>query len=653
MQWFANLRIALKMAIVPAMLCLLLIALGIVSSLSLRSIANRVHVVTQDLGPGMDRVAKVTDSMARLQLSVRHYARSGDPAAEQQFLQLDRDLGAALEQTGAHLHDPQRRQLLANIEGLHTQYSQLFRESLVPLSQQHRQLVSGELGQHGPAIEKILSSILENAQQDFNLDAVFYSSAAMRHLLLGSQYLYQFLQENQAEQVKSFQTELGNAQSTMSVLRDRTSSQSTQDKLNSALQSLDLYKAAADKAVQLVGERNATLQKMDAIDPQIADLATQLQQSIMQSMAAAATDADDTVAGVNLLFWGLVLAALLVAGLTAYAVGAALVRPLGRINVMLKDMAAGEGDLTRRLPIQGQDDIGQLAQNFNQFVEKIRRTVAEVSSASNTLQKAAEDLQDSAESAHRDVQQQRDESDQIASAMVQMAASAQEMSGNARAGQALSQDARSAASLGLARVQANREAMLNLSAKVDGLATVIESLRADSGRIGSVLGVIGGIAEQTNLLALNAAIEAARAGEMGRGFAVVADEVRSLAQRTQQSTEEIQEIIQTLQRRTQSSIEMMSDSQQAVGHAREQAEQTSESLGGITVAVDAIDENIQSMATAAQEQASVADMVGNSVLRANQISGQTFDTVERTRRSAQDIRQLEGQLGRLIEQFQV
>lgn len=192
-----------------------------------------------------------------------------------------------------------------------------------------------------------------------------------------------------------------------------------------------------------------------------------------------------------------------------------------------------------------------------------------------------------------------------------------------------------------------------LSNKVDALATVIESLREDSGRIGSVLGVIGGIAEQTNLLALNAAIEAARAGDMGRGFAVVADEVRSLAQRTQQSTEEIQEIIQTLQRRTLSSIEMMSDSQQAVGHARERAEQTSESLGGITVAVDAIDQNIQAMATAAHEQANVADMVGNSVLRANQISAQTFDTVERTRRSAQEIRLLEGQLVQLIEQFKV
>ena len=653
MQWFANLRIALKMAVVPAMLCLLLIALGVVSSLSLRSIASRVEVVTQNLGPGMDRVAKVADSMARLQLSVRHYARSGDQATEQEFLELDRDLGAALEQTSAHLRDSQRRQLLASMENLHAQYSQLFRESLVPLSQEHQKLISGELGRQGPAIEKVLSSILENAQQDFNLDAVFYSSAAMRHLLLGSQYLYQFLQENQPDQVKSFQTELGNAQSTMSVLRDRTSSQSTQDKLNGALQSLELYKAAADKAVQLVGARNATLQKMDAIDPQIADLASQLQQSIMQSMDAAAADADSTVARANLLFWGLVLAALLVAGLTAYAVGAALVRPLARINVMLEDMAAGQGDLTRRLPVQGQDDIGQLAQNFNRFVEKIRRTVAEVSSASHTLQKSAEDLQESAERAHRDVQQQREESDQIASAMVEMAASAQEMSGNARAGQALSQDARTAAGVGLARVRANQEAMLVLSGKVDSLATVIESLREDSGRIGSVLGVIGGIAEQTNLLALNAAIEAARAGEMGRGFAVVADEVRSLAQRTQQSTEEIQEIIQALQRRTQSSIEMMSDSQQAVGHARERAEQTSESLGGITVAVDAIDENIQAMATAAHEQASVADMVGNSVLRANQITAQTSDTVERTRRSAQEIHLLEGQLVQLIEQFQV
>jgi methyl-accepting chemotaxis protein len=652
MRWFADLRIAYKIAIVPAVLCILLVVLGVVSSLSLRSIADRVGVVTRDLGPSMDQVAQVTDSMARLQLALSQYARSGEAGAAQQFNQLDAHLAQALQHAGARLQDPAQSQLLAQIESLREQYSRLFREHLVPLSQQRQALVSGELSLHGPAIEKVLSAVLADAQMSFNLDAVFYSSAGMRNLLLGSQYLYQFLQENQAEQAKAFARELANAQSMIGVLRDRGGSERLTAQLNQALASLELYKAAAGKVVELIDARNATLAQMDRIDPQIADLAKRLQQSLMDAMQQAGSAADSTVSQVSRLLWVVVLAAVLFGVLVAYGVASALLRTLRQINLMLQDMAEGEGDLTKRLPVLGKDDLGQLAVSFNIFVEKIRTTVAEVAQAARTLEGAGEDLQVAAQRAHQNVELQRLESAQVASAMTEMAASAQQMAHSAAHGQQLSDDARRAADEGLDRVQGNRQAMHSLTDKVGRLAEVIEALSTDSERIGSVLAVIRGIAEQTNLLALNAAIEAARAGDQGRGFAVVADEVRGLAQRTQVSTEEIQAIIQSLQSRSQSSIEMMGESRQAVDLARDSVEQASASLQRITGAVDTIDQNIQQMAEAASEQACVAEQVGAGVVRTNGISEDTHATVEQTRAAAQSIRTLESRLSSLIEQFQ-
>ena len=463
MQWFADLRIAYKIAIVPLALGLLLVMLGVVSTLSLRSIASRVDVVTQDLGPSMDQLTKVTDAMARLQLSVRHFARNGDSAAEQQFAALDQRMSTALEHADGRLRDSERQRMLGEIRRLHGDYRRLFREQLVPLSREREQLMSAGLNVHGPAVEKILTSVLENAQQDFNLDAVFYASAGMRHLLLGSQYLYQFLQENQPEQAAAFQRELENAQSMMSVLRDRTSSDSTKTKLQAALAALELYKTAADKLVQLVAVHNQAVQSMDKIDPQIADLAQQLQGSIMVAMQDAAVAAEETVVEVNQLFWGVVLAGILFGALLAYGIGAALVRSLHQINQMLQDMAAGEGDLTKRLPVHGRDDLGRLALSFNTFVEKIRGTVADVALASHTLERAAVDLQDNAQTAGADVSRQRHENSQIAAAMTQVAASALQMASSAELAEQLSCDAHQSAASGLARVKSNRDAMDSLT----------------------------------------------------------------------------------------------------------------------------------------------------------------------------------------------
>ncbi|WP_372238588.1 methyl-accepting chemotaxis protein [Pseudomonas sp. 8AS] len=273
--------------------------------------------------------------------------------------------------------------------------------------------------------------------------------------------------------------------------------------------------------------------------------------------------------------------------------------------------------------------------------------------ASGQLAQASGGLEQAADSAHRQVASQRDENSLIASAVTEMAASAQEVVNAAGQGEMLSREARRAASSGQECVQASRAAMQGLVGRIERLAGVIDLLGADSESIGSVLEVIVAIAEQTNLLALNAAIEAARAGEAGRGFAVVADEVRSLAQRTQQSTAQIRAIIEALQGRTRESMLTMADSRQAMELASSSAQTTDAALQSIIGAVDAIDGNIQHITQAASEQARVAEEVGTGVVRLGSLTQDSVTTMEQTHAAATDIRRLDSRLTRLIEQFRV
>jgi methyl-accepting chemotaxis protein len=322
----------------------------------------------------------------------------------------------------------------------------------------------------------------------------------MRNLLLGSQYLQQLLQKNQDAQVKAFTRELDNAQSMVTVLRDRSDSERLIAQLPQALDNLERYKTGAAKVVELFKQRNHALAQMDWIDPQLADLAKPLQQRLIAGMQKAYSASDRNVLQGNQLLWGLLFAALVLGALLACNVGHALVHGLRQINLMLQDMADGEGDL------------GPLASSFNIFVEKIRQTVAEVAKASPALVQAGENLQQSAQRLPRCGTTARSKQ-QMACAITQMAACAQEMANRAGYGQQLSHDTCWATHDGLRCVESNRQAMQGQNEKVARLSDVIQSLSADSERIGSVLVVIGSIAQQTKMLGLNAEIEAARAGE--------------------------------------------------------------------------------------------------------------------------------------------
>jgi methyl-accepting chemotaxis protein len=344
---------------------------------------------------------------------------------------------------------------------------------------------------------------------------------------------------------------------------------------------------------------------------------------------------------------------MLVALLFGFMLTRSIVQPISLASAKMRDIAEGEGDLTQRLPVQGDDELAQLSSAFNSFVDTIHAVVRQVAGATTQLTGAAEELSAASEQTTSHILRQQQETDQVAAAMTEMAATAQEVAHSATATAEASHAADSEARHGQSVVDKSIAAIDVLAREVESAAGVIQQLEGDAEGIGRVLDVIRGIADQTNLLALNAAIEAARAGEQGRGFAVVADEVRTLAQRTQQSTSEIQDMIERLQGSAKGAVEVMERGRSQARLSVEQAGAAGVSLKTITQAVATINDMTARIASAAEEQTSVSEEISRNVNNIAAVVVETAHDTQRATGASESLARLAGDLQSRVAQFKI
>ena len=351
---------------------------------------------------------------------------------------------------------------------------------------------------------------------------------------------------------------------------------------------------------------------------------------------------------------GSIAALSLIALLTlSFFIARSITVPLKNTRVALHNIAEGEGDLTQRLRVDGNDEVAKLSDDFNKFAEKIQRTMLQVKHASSQLATASEELSLVISRSNEGMIQQRNETHQVATAVTEMASTVKEIARSAESAAISASDADKETAKGKHVVEETSVAIRSLANEVEHASDVILRLEKEGDAIGSVLDVIRGIAEQTNLLALNAAIEAARAGEQGRGFAVVADEVRTLASRTQGSTREIQEMIERLQGGTREAVEVMENGKSISQASVEKAESAAAALKNITTSVASISDMNTQIASASEEQSVVAEEIDRSIVQISDLVEQASEESDKVSVSSQELAQLGNTMQAMIQQFKL
>lgn len=377
-----------------------------------------------------------------------------------------------------------------------------------------------------------------------------------------------------------------------------------------------------------------------------------------QEIAEKAMDAEVKATDVsyasarNLMITTTAIGILACCGLALFIVNK-VVKGLAIVVERIKDVAQGEGDLTKRIEVQNDDELGELSKWFNTFMDKLQEIISQVAQSTEHIASATEEISSSATQSSQAAETQKDQTNQVSTAMQEMSSTVLQVSENSNKAAESARQAGEIAKNGGTIVSQTVSVIQGLATSTRDTATKIQELGKSSDQIGQIIGVIDDIADQTNLLALNAAIEAARAGEQGRGFAVVADEVRKLAERTTQATKEIAKMIKTIQEETQRAVDAMESGTKNVEEGVSSATKAGEALRDIIHASDQVGEMITHIATAATEQSSATEQVNSNMEQIAKLVQESAIGAQQSAKACADLSNLALDMQALVGRFKL
>jgi methyl-accepting chemotaxis protein len=371
-----------------------------------------------------------------------------------------------------------------------------------------------------------------------------------------------------------------------------------------------------------------------------------------RTISAEATDqAEEMATRAIAITLAMLVSALAISIFIGFSIVRSIRKPMAATLAVLDKLA--QGDLGQRIERVSTDEIGRIAANVNTLADRLSEVIRDITTSSEQVADLSASASDVSASTRASVEQQQEQTHSVATAITEMESAIQEVAENAERTRAEVSEVTEAAEQNMNHMQENIQSARQLNDAQSQARKVIETLRNESQQIGTILDVIKAIAEQTNLLALNAAIEAARAGEQGRGFAVVADEVRTLANRSQQSANDIRDMIDRLQQQSEQAVAIMSNNQMLAEASANQSQKTGDALANMVKRLADVNDMSHSIATASEEQSAVARDVTQNVVQISDMAEALADTARQAADNSHQLRELARQQTALVGRFRL
>lgn len=645
-----NMKLGTRIGVGFSAVILVLIAVAVFALVGLRDAENG-FIKYRAMAKQTNISGRLQANMLMVRMNVKDYVITHSDKDLREYQSYIDKMNTFMDEALHMLSEAEHKAVIEETKAIIAQYEMNFKQ-VIKLVESRNEAVSARLDPNGLKMRESLTELVEEAYQHQSLEGLHETEKLIESLLLGRLYVNKYLTTNKADdynfaagQMQGLLAKVKKAEPYLTNSKDRAL-------LRTFKNSHKVYTETMEEIFNAIEARNDIISnKLDKMGPKVAMAIEDVKLAIMASQDELGPQLQAENGRAITVVTVFSFVATLLAIVFAYLVTASITKPI-MVTVVAANRIA-DGDLSNDIVVVGVDETAQLQRAIKGTTEKLRHIIGKVSGASTEVAKRAEQLSSLTLDSSKGAQDQQYYTGQVATAMSEMAERTQNVAENAQRAAGAAGEADAEASLGFGVVEQTVATINRLATNVEKTAEKLASLEVATTDIGGILDVIRDIADQTNLLALNAAIEAARAGEQGRGFAVVADEVRSLAQRTQESTQEIQTLIERLQGDSKQAVHIMNEGRELAGSSVDQASKAGEALSKITHMVATINTMNAEISSAVDVQQDMVSGVNKNVTDVNRIAGESTQGIEKISSASAELATLAEDVQTLLSQFKI